>query len=90
MNRKELIDAFANNAHITKKDAKELYMILEDTVVDSLKNTGKVQLFNGLSIEVREQNARECRNPRTGETMMVASKNVPKAKFGKKFKEAVL
>ena len=86
MNRIELVAAIAEKAEISKKDAEKALKAFSDAVAEELKNGGKVQLVGFGTFEVSERAAREGRNPRTGETMTIASCKAPKFKAGKALK----
>ena len=49
----------------------------------------KVQIMGFGNFEVKTREARECRNPRTGETVMAAESKRPVFTAGKAFKDAV-
>ena len=83
MNKTELIAAVAEKAEISKKDAEKAVKAFTDAVAEELAKGGKVQLVGLRNFEVSERPAREGRNPRTGETMTIASSRPPEFKPGK-------
>ena len=87
MNKTELIAAVAEKAEIYKKDAEKALKAFTDTVAQELKNGEKVQLVGFGTFEVSQREAREGRNPRTGETMKIAATKMPKFKAGKALKD---
>ena len=87
MNKTELIAAVAEKAEISKKDADKALKAFTDTVAQELKNGEKVQLVGFGTFEVSQREAREGRNPRTGETMKIAATKMPKFKAGKALKD---
>ena len=89
MNKAELVAAMAEQAGLSKKDAEAALKAFTDVVSDELKNGGKVQLVGFGTFEVAEREAREGRNPRTGETMTIAASKSPKFKAGKALKDMV-
>jgi len=89
MNKTELIAAVAEQAGISKKDAEKVLKAFTDVVVEEMKNGGKVQMVGFGTFEIAEREAREGRNPKTGETMTIAAARVPKFKAGKALKDAV-
>ena len=89
MNKTELVAAMAEQAGISKKDAEKALVAFTSVVTDELKKGGKVQLVGFGTFEVSERAAREGRNPRTGETMTIASCKAPKFKAGKALKDAI-
>ena len=58
-------------------------------VAEELKKGEKVQLVGFGTFEVAEREAREGRNPRTGETMTIAASKSPKFKAGKALKDSL-
>ncbi len=89
MNKRELIDAVASKAEITKKDADALVNATLDAIIEGLVKEGKVILPGFGSFEVRNKTAREGRNTRTGEKVKIAAKRAPAFKPGKAMKDAV-
>ena len=89
MNKAELIAAVAENAELTKKDAEKAVKAFIDVVTDELKKGEKVQVVGFGTFEVAERAAREGRNPRTGETMVIEASKTPKFKAGKALKDLV-
>ena len=89
MNKKELVAAIAEKAEISKKDAEKALEAFTATVTDELKDGGKVQLVGFGTFEVSEREAREGRNPKTGETIVIAAAKAPKFKAGNALKDAL-
>ena len=89
MNKAELIDAIAEKANVTKKEADAVLSTTLDTIVEAVTSGDKVTLVGFGSFEKRERAQREGRNPKTGETMTIAATTVPAFSTGKAFKETV-
>jgi DNA-binding protein HU-beta len=89
MNKTELINAMAEKAELSKKDAEKALNAFIDTVTKELADDGKVQLVGFGTFETSERAARVGRNPQTGEEMEIPASIVPKFKAGKALKEAV-
>ena len=89
MNRVELINAMAEKAEISKKDAEKALKAFTEVVADELKKGEKIQLVGFGTFEVSERPAREGRNPQTGATMKIAACKAPKFKAGKALKDAI-
>jgi DNA-binding protein HU-beta len=89
MNKTELINAVAEAAELSKKDATKAVDAVFDTIQNSLANGDKVQLIGFGNFEVRERAARKGRNPQTGEEIEISASKVPAFKPGKALKEAV-
>lgn len=89
MNKGELIDAVAEKAGVTKKQADAVLSGALESVIDSVSRQEKVTLVGFGSFEARERKAREGRNPQTGEKMNIPATWVPAFSAGKLFKEKV-
>ena len=89
MNRKELVEAIAAEAKISKKDADAAVAAFVKTVEDALKAGESVQLTGFGTFEVRERAERQALNPRTKEPITVAATKVPAFKAGKGLKDVI-
>ena len=89
MNKTELVAAVAEQAGLSKKDAEAAVKAFTDVVAEALKAGDKIQLVGFGTFEVSERAAREGRNPRTGETLVIEASKTPKFKAGKVLKDLV-
>lgn len=89
MNLSEMRKNYAQKLGVSQEKAKELIAAFEETVVDGLLADGKVVFGTLGSFEVREQKAREGRNPKTKETIQIPAKNKVAYKQSSKIKEIV-
>ena len=89
MNKTEFIDAVAESADVPKATAAKVVDSMIDTIGDALKGGDQVTLVGFGTFLVRKRDARQGRNPRTGETIQIAASNVPSFKAGKALKDAV-
>ena len=89
MNKGELVNAIAENADITKKEADAILSAAIETIVDAVSSSEKVALVGFGSFEAKDRKAREGRNPNTGEKMSIPATRVPTFSAGKLFKEKV-
>jgi DNA-binding protein HU-beta len=89
MNKGELVDAIAEQANVSKKEADTLLSAAIDTIIEAVAAGDKVTLVGFGSFEKRERKEREGRNPKTGESMTIAATTVPAFSAGKAFKETV-
>ena len=74
---------------ILKKDAEKAVNLFTETVAEALTKGESVRIPGFGTFEVTERAARECRNPRTGETMIVEASKSPKFKPSKALKDCV-
>lgn len=89
MNRKELIDAIAANADISKKDAEAALKGLTQALTDTLTSGDSVDLAGLGKFSVKARPERAGRNPSTGEAMTIKAANVASFKVGKALKDAI-
>ena len=89
MNKSELVAAIAEKSELTKKDAEKALKAFTDVVTEELKAGNKIQLVGFGTFEVAKREAREGRNPQTGEPMPIPASVAPKFKAGKALKDEV-
>jgi len=82
MNKAQLIDSIANDAKITKADAKRALDAFVKATTHSLKKGDRVALVGFGSFSVAHRNARTGRNPQTGKPITIKAKKVVKFKAG--------
>ncbi len=89
MNKNDLITAVASRTGLPKTDAAKAVDGITSSITSALQNGTDVRLVGFGSFSVRHRKATTGRNPRTGESIQIAAKNVPKFKSGKALKAAV-
>ena len=89
MNKAELIDAMAEQADLTKNDAKKALDAFINATSGALKEGGRVALVGFGSFSVSERNARTGRNPQTGKEITIPAKKVVKFKAGSELSDMV-
>ena len=89
MNKTELFAAMAEKTDLSMNYAEKALKAFTDVVAEELQKGEKVQLVGFGTFEVAEREAREGRNPRTGETMTIAASKSPKFKAGKALKDSL-
>jgi DNA-binding protein HU-beta len=89
MNKAELVAKISETTNVPKKDAEAAVNAFMGAVKDSLKAGEPVQLIGFGTFGVKVRNAREARNPRTGEKIKIKKTTVPTFKPGKGLKEAL-
>ena len=89
MNKKELASMVAEKANITQKEADKAVSAMLSSVEEALTKGDKIQLVGFGNFESKTRKAREGRNPKTGETIIIPAGRVPVFKAGKTLKEAV-
>jgi DNA-binding protein HU-beta len=89
MNKAELIDAVADAADISKAAASRALDGVIAGITKSLKKGESVTLVGFGTFAVRTRNARNGRNPRTGEMIKIKASKTPGFKAGKGLKDAI-
>ena len=74
MNKSELAKAVADKAGITKAQGGDAVDAVIDAIVAAAKGGDTVQLAGFGTFHAKHREAREVRNPRTGEKMMSKAK----------------
>lgn len=82
MNKNQLIDAIAAEAKTSKVEAKKVFEALIRITNSSLEAGSKVSIVGFGTFTIVTKPERKGRNPKTGETIVVSSKNVVKFKPG--------
>lgn len=89
MTKTELINAVAEKAGISKKDADKAVNAVFESVAEALAGGDKVQIVGFGSFEVKPRSERVGRNPRTKEEIVIPASKLPVFKAGKSLKEQV-
>lgn len=89
MNKSELINDISDAAGISKAAAGRALDATIASVTKALKNGDLVTLVGFGTFYVGKREARNGRNPRTGETISIKAANSPKFRAGKALKDAV-
>ena len=89
MNKGDLINKVAESANVSKAQATDALNAVLNGITDALKGGDKVTLIGFGTFSVSHREARNGRNPQTGETITIAAKNVVKFKPGKEISDAV-
>ena len=88
MLRSELIAKLTDeNPDLRADDLERVVGVILDEITDALARGDRVELRGFGAFSVREHGARKGRNPRTGEPVDVARKQVPYFKMGKGMRE---
>ena len=89
MKKVELVDAIAKKAGLTKTDAARALDVTFEVVAEALEKGDRVPLVGFGTFAVSKRNAREARNPRTGETIKIPARKAVTFKAGTALKDAV-
>lgn len=89
MSKKDLIDAMAAHADITKDKAGAALDAIVAHIESSLKGGDEVNFAPLGKFKVTRREAREGRNPLSGEKINIPASNVPKFSPSKSLKDAL-
>lgn len=80
MNKSELIEAIADEAGISKTDAKRALEAILKNIGEALKQGERISILGFGSFSISRRVARTGRNPQTGKTIHIKAKKVIKFK----------
>jgi DNA-binding protein HU-beta/integration host factor subunit beta len=89
MTKKEMAQAIANRAGLSHLEARAVIQRVLDAIADTIVEERRIELRDFGVFEVHLRRARTARNPRTGETVQVAARNVVRFKAGKELAQRV-
>ena len=89
MTKAELAERVADRVHLTKRQTEAIVGILLACITEALREGDKVELRGFGSFRTRSRNARQGRNPKTGDAIQVPCKKVPFFKAGKELRKRV-
>ena len=89
MNKKELIDWVAEETKTPKIQVEKLINATLAGIQRGTKSDGSVSLIGFGTFKATPRNAREGRNPKTGEKMQISATISPTFSAGKAFKECL-
>ena len=90
MTKSELIEELTvNNEMLNKREAELIVNAIFDGIGDALINGDRVEIRGFGSFTVRERDAREARNPKSGDIVQIPAKKTPFFKTGKELRERV-
>ncbi len=90
MTKSGLIEEVARlTPHISKKDTEVVVNTIFDSMIEALKSGERIEIRGFGSFQVKVREAREGRNPKTGQPVHISAKRTPFFKVGKELKEMV-
>lgn len=89
MTKQNLVNYIAEEAGLTKADAARALDAFMNGVSKGLKDEGKVTLTGFCTFTKQHKEARQGRNPRTGEAVTIPARNAVSIKAGSKLKDAL-
>ena len=89
MNKTEFVKHIAQQHNCSQVEADKIINMFTSSVIDALSKGNEISLIGFGSFSVQKVEAREGRNPRTGDALKIAAYNKTKFKVGQKLKDAV-
>ncbi len=90
MTKSELVEQLADGqTGLNRKEAELIVNTIFDSIGDALVGGDRVEIRGFGSFSVRERDAREARNPKSGEVVRIPSKKTPFFKTGKELRSRV-
>lgn len=90
MTKAQLVSSIASDTQMSKHEVLKIVESFMKNVTKALTTDGKVTLVGFGSFSARERKAREGRNPRTGDAIMIPAARVPKFIAGAALKDALV
>jgi integration host factor subunit beta len=75
------------NPHLFQRDVERIVNTVFEEIIDAMSRGDRVELRGFGAFSVKKRDARQGRNPRTGESVSVDEKHVPFFKTGKLLRE---
>ena len=85
----DIVDEIANKTGVSKKQAADAFEVIINSITKSLKKGDRVQLPGFGSFSVSRRDARQGRNPATGETIQIKASKSVRFKMGKDLKDTL-
>lgn len=89
MNKNDLVKTVTDATGLNTSDATKAVNAVLDAVIESVAKGDDVRLVGFGTFSSLKREARQGRNPRTGEPLQIAATTVPQFKAGKEFKDTV-
>lgn len=89
MTKRDIVRSIAEQTELSQTDTHKLVQQTFDALIDALVSEGRVELRNFGVFQIKHREARQARNPRTGEAVMVRARSVVTFKPGKEMEARV-
>ena len=89
MNKSQLAEQVAAKTEMSRREATDAVEAVLATIEESLTRGGEINITGFGKFHVAQRNARQGRNPRTGETIQIQAARVPRFTAGASLKQAV-
>ncbi|MDY0398469.1 MAG: integration host factor subunit beta [Desulfuromonas thiophila] len=90
MTKSQLVEQLVGQTPcLNKADAERIVATIFDSISEALIHGDRVEIRGFGSFSVRERDARQARNPKTGELIRIDAKRAPFFKTGKELRQRV-
>ena len=89
MTKADLTERVADKLHLTRRQTEIIVDIFLGCITEALREGDKVELRGFGSFRARSRDARQGRNPKTGDAVQVPARKTPFFKAGKELRERV-
>lgn len=89
MTKKDIAKTIAEQLGLPHDTTRKLVSSTFDALIEALAREGRLELRNFGIFQVKHREARQARNPRTGEPVLVRARSVVTFKPGKEMEERV-
>jgi DNA-binding protein HU-beta len=89
LNKAEFVESIAGKTEFSRRDAELAVDAALETIEQELSRGREITLTGFGKFHVAKRNARQGRNPQTGETMQIKASRVPRFSAGSKLKQLV-
>ncbi len=90
MTKSELVESLVEaNGALSRKESELVVNIIFDSMCEALQKGEKVEIRGFGSFTIRNREAREARNPKSGDVVKIPAKKTPFFKTGKELRERV-
>ncbi|MFC1662874.1 HU family DNA-binding protein [Patescibacteria group bacterium] len=90
MTKSQLMAHLAEKSGMSKKDVQEFVEMMVGVAYEETKTNGEFTIPGLGKLVKKHRNARQGRNPATGETIQIPAKTVVKFRIAKAAKESIL
>jgi len=88
MNKSEFVTFISEQGKISKSEAEKALNMVTGSMITALKKGKGINLVGFGTLGIQQRDAREGRNPKTGEKMKIKAYKQPVFKAGKAMKDA--
>ncbi len=89
MNKSELIEAIAEKENLPLRETSAITNTILETMIETLEAGESIEIRGFGSFVIKQYDAYQGRNPKTGDKIEVPPKRLPFFKVGKELKERV-